>query len=364
MPCCHDLHPSHAPKEIRTTLVWAIVLNAVFVVAQVFYGFKAHSLALLADAGHNFGDVLALILAAVAVWLSLSRPNKAYSYGLQSTTILAALSNALLMLLAFFEITREAVERLLVPPTAIPDNHLMIVVAAVGVVVNGLTVVMLHKSQTIHSHALNAQNPDAAGGEPHEHSGVENFENENSTQETSNKKLFSFPFFRASRQRPAAATPKDLNIHGMVVHLFSDALVSVGVVVGAVLMGATGWAWLDPVIGLMIAAFILWSTWGLLRRALRLALQGVPTEVQAKEVEEFLRTRAGVADVHDLHIWALGTRQNALSAHLLMPKGHPGDAFIEAAAQGLKGLGIQHATLQIEVGDGKKCEGCEGYCDK
>ena len=237
--------------------------------AQVIYGLKAQSLALLADAGHNFGDVLGLLLAAAAIWLGTRPAREGFTYGFQSATILAALANALIMLFAAFEISHEAIERLISGAT-MPNNHIIIVVAAIGAVINGITAMLLH-----------------AG---HQH---------------------------------------DLNIRGIYLHMLSDTAVSVGVIITGVLIGLTGKAWIDPVVSLLIAAVILWGTWGLLKRSLRLALQGVPNEVQAQKIKAYLSSRVGVKDVHDLHIWALGTRKNAMSAHLVMPGGHPGDKFIE-----------------------------------
>lgn len=296
MTCEHPI-----PKKLTTTLWISIVLNAVFVVAQVWYGIQAHSLALLADAGHNFGDVLGLLLAAVAIWLGSRPAREGFTYGFQSATILAALANALIMLLAVFEISHEAIERLLSGAT-MPNNQIIITVAALGALINGVTAMLLHSG--------------------HKH---------------------------------------DLNIRGMYLHMLSDAAVSVGVILTGVLIGLTGKAWIDPVVSLVIAAVILWGTWGLLKRAMRLALQGVPTELEAQKVKEFLSSRVGVKEVHDLHIWALGTRRNALSAHLVMPGGHPGDKFIEEVGHDLEEMGIQHATLQIELGQQKhaSCCGCD-----
>lgn len=291
---CHE-HPT--PQKLTRTLWIAIGLNAAFVVAQVWYGLQAHSLALLADAGHNFGDVLGLLLAAVAVWLGSRPAREGFTYGFQSATILAALANALIMIWAAFEISHEAIERLIAGVT-MPNNQLIIAVAALGAVLNGVTAALLHKG--------------------HQH---------------------------------------DLNIRGMYLHMLSDAAVSVGVILTGVLIGLTGKAWIDPVVSLIIAAVILWGTWGLLKRALRLALQGVPTELETQKIKAYLVGRPGVKEVHDLHIWALGTRRNALSVHLVMPGGHPGDAFIEETAHELQQMGIQHATLQVELGNAPhKCE--------
>jgi len=293
--CCTHTIPHD--DRMGPKLLFCIVLNLVFVAAQVYYGIKAESLALLADAGHNLGDVLGLILAGIAAWLGTMRPMKGYTFGLQSATILATLANAVLLLIAVFEITHEAVERL-IEGVATPHNGIVMAVAAVAVLVNGFTAWMLH------------------GGKEH-----------------------------------------DLNIRGMYLHLLADAGVSVGVIVGALLIELTGLAWIDPVVSLMVAAVILFGTWNLLRRTLRLALQGVPTHIKVAEVEKILRSQPGVKDVHDLHIWALGTQRTALSAHLVMPEGHPGDNVIEGISKQLEVAGVDHSTLQIELGAcGKGCE--------
>lgn len=298
MSCCDNFN--RASLQLRSTLIWAIALNATFIVAQVFYGLQSHSLALLADAGHNLGDLLVLGLAAVAAWINLAMPRKNFTYGLQSVTILAGLMNSLIMLFAFLKITDEAIDRLLLAAPA-PDVWTMSVVAAVGIVIDVLTVFLLHRWQH-----------------------------------------------------------HDISVQGMYLHLFTDVMVSFGVVIGGVLIGFTGWIWMDPLISLLIAGAILFNTWRMLRRITRLALQGVPTEVQSSRVAEFLRALPGVTDVHDLHIWALGMQSNAMSAHLLMPGGHPGNRFIAQTECELGQFGIGHATLQIEIGDNKNCQGCSG----
>lgn len=297
---CHDAH-DHA-ESLATlsprTILFAIVLNTVFVVAQVYYGFVAHSLSLLADAGHNFGDILGLVLAGIAIFVAAARPNKTYTYGLKSATILAALANALLLLLTVIELVHASVSRLLTPAAAGPDTFIVMVVALVAVGVNGATAWILHRGPQ-----------------------------------------------------------KDLNIRGMYLHMLSDAAVSVGVVVGALIMKFTHAPWLDPVISLLIAVAILWAAWQLLHRTMRLALQGIPDSVSMAEVETSLKSLPGVVSVHDLHVWALGTSANALSAHLTIPAGHPGDAFFVLAQEKLEKLGIEHTTLQVETEPHPHC-GC------
>lgn len=296
-----DTHHLHAPKAMGGKVLFSVVLNIIFIVVQVWYGIKAHSLALLADAGHNLGDVLGLILAGVAIWLATLKPMKTYTFGLQSATILATLANAMILLMTVFEISHEAIERL-IEGVGTPQNFTVMVVASIAVIVNGLTAWLIH------------------GGQEH-----------------------------------------DLNIRGMYLHLLSDVGVSVAVVVGAGLCEWTGQNWIDPVVSLFVAVVILVATWNLLKRTLRLALQGVPSHIKAGEIEKTLREQEGVSDVHDLHIWALGTQQTAMSVHLVMPAGHPGDAFIDKLGQTLERHGINHSTFQIEIDENKHC-GCDCGC--
>jgi cobalt-zinc-cadmium efflux system protein len=288
----HDHHHHHhpAPGDNTRAFALAIGLNAVFVAIEFGYGFVANSTALMADAGHNLSDVLGLVLAWGAAMLTRTTPSGRYTYGLRSSSILAALLNALLLMMACGAIGWEAVHRLSNPA---PVAGLTVsVVAAIGVAVNGIS---------------------------------------------------AWLFMAGSKD--------DLNVRAAYQHLAADAAISLGVVVSGVAIMFTGWAWLDPVASLLIVLLILASTWSLLRESLRLVLAAVPANVDAPAVEAFLLARPGVAAIHDLHIWAMSTTETALTAHLVMPAGYPGDEQVDAITARLKeDFAIHHCTLQVEMG--------------
>jgi len=274
-----------------------VVLNTAFVVVEAGFGLVANSLALLADAAHNLSDVLGLLLAWGAASLARRAPSTRFTYGLRASTIMAALANAVILLVACGGIAWEAVGRVSLPTQT--SGAVMIWVAAAGVAVNSATAALFLRDRA-----------------------------------------------------------RDLNIRGAYLHMVADAAVSLGVVVAGVLILATGWEWLDPVVSLAIVAAILYGTWGLLRDSLALSMQAVPSGVEPMAVREHLSALPGVAEVHDLHIWAMSTTENALTAHLVMPAGHPGDAFLNTLCRNLaERFGIHHATVQIEVGDtAERCE--------
>lgn len=266
--------------------------NLGFVVLEVAAGLIAGSMALLADAGHNLSDVLGLALAWLAARLARRPPSARRTYGWHRGTILAALANAMLLLMGVGAIALESVQRLFEPhPVA---TGWVIWVALAGVVVNAVTALLF-------AHGREA----------------------------------------------------DLNRRGAFLHLAADAAVSLGVVAGALVMQATGWLWVDPVLGLLIAGVILVSTWGLLRESLDLAMDAVPARIDPAAVEAFLAALPGVAAVHDLHIWAVGTTETALTAHLVRPaQPGPDDAFLAETGRALRErFRIGHATLQVEAGD-------------
>ena len=268
----------------------AVALNAGFVAVEFFYGWMANSTALMADAGHNLSDVLGLFLAWGAVQLARQQPDARYTYGLRSSSILAALANGMLLLVACGAIALEAVQRISAPPVV--ASLTVTWVAAVGIVVNGLSAWLFAKgSQT------------------------------------------------------------DLNMRGAYLHLAADAAVSVGVVVSGLVMLQTGWYGLDPLVSLVIVGVIVWGTWKLLRESMQLALNAVPRHVDALAVDAYLRQCAGVTDIHDLHIWGISTTESALTVHLVMPQGYPGDVFMDDIMQNLRmRFLIQHSTLQVEQG--------------
>lgn len=282
---------SHAPSHFGRAFALGISLNVVFVAIEIFYGLKANSLALLADAGHNFSDILGLFLAWGAFWLAGKQPSQRFTYGLQSSAILAALLNALLLLVATGGIIWEALQRF--SAGTVPEGSIMIGVALAGVVINGATAWLFH-----------------------------------------------------------AGSKSDLNIKGAYLHMMADAAVSLGVVASGVLLLATGWLWLDPAISIVIAAVIIIGTWSLLRESLAMSLQGVPAHIDMAQVRQFLQSQEGVRSVHDLHVWPIGTQEVALSSHIVMANGHPGDAVLQAWTNTLhSAYGISHATIQIELGD-------------
>lgn len=281
----------HAPPAYNRAFAIGIALNIGFVLIEAYFGWKAHSLALLADAGHNLSDVLGLILAWGALWMARLRPDDRHTYGWQRASIMAALVNALILLLAMGSMAWEAVNRLSSPLPM--QGQTVMLVAAAGVVVNGVT---------------------------------------------------AWLFMAGSR--------RDLNIRGAGLHMAADALVSLGVVVAGAVYLQTGWLWLDPVLSLAIALLIVIGTWSLFSQSLHLAFDGVPAGIDLAEVRDCLLEYPGVREVHDLHVWAMSASEIAMTVHLVMPDGHPGDALIFAASNALRErFGIEHATIQIEVGD-------------
>ena len=291
----HGHHHHHAPTDFGRAFAIGIALNAAFVIGQAAYGVFANSLALLADAGHNAGDVVSLGLAWLAAWLSGKAPSTRYTYGLRSSSILAALANAVLLAVITGAIAWEAVLRLMNPQPA--AGALMMAVAAVGILINGATALM----------------------------------------------------FARGRER-------DLNVRSAFQHMASDALVSLGVVATGATILFTHWLWLDPVISLVISAVIVWGTWSLLREALALALAGVPSGVDRGGVADYLAGLPGVTDVHDLHIWGMSTTETALTAHLVRPGAPLDDGLLtEACVELRRRFAIHHATLQVECGE-SPCE--------
>jgi len=292
-PARGHAHPHrHAPVDASRAFAVGVALNLAFVIAEVAFGIRADSLALLADAGHNFSDVVGLLFGWAAASLATRKPSSRFTYGLRGSTILAALGNAMLLLLATGGIAWQAILRLQAPaPVA---SGTVIWVAAAGVVVNLATALMFLRGREI-----------------------------------------------------------DLNIRGAFLHMAADALVSVGVIVAGVAMLYTGWLWLDPAASLAIAVVILVGTWGLLRESVQLALHAVPAGVDADAVRGHLCALPGVAQVHDLHIWGMSTTEVALTVHLVMPDGHPGDDFLAGLCDEIhRRFGIGHSTVQVETASG------------
>jgi cobalt-zinc-cadmium efflux system protein len=286
----HGHHHHHGPGDNLRAFAISVALNAGFVVVEFIYGFIANSTALMADAGHNLSDVLGLLLAWGATVLAKSKPDSRYTYGLRSSSILAALANALLLMVACGAIAWEAVLRFAHPPAV--AGLTVSVVAGVGVLVNG----------------------------------------------------FSAWLFMAGRKH-------DINVRGAYLHMAADAAISLGVVVSGLVVMWTGWTWLDPAASLAIVVVIVIGTWSLLRESTQLVLAAVPANIDALKVQSFLSQRPGVSEVHDLHIWAMSTTEAALTAHIVMPGGYPGDAAIDELVDELRhDFGIHHCTLQVEEG--------------
>ena len=289
---------SHAPRDFGSAFAIGVLLNAGFVVAEVVYGLRIDSLALLADAGHNLSDVLGLLLVWLASVLVKRASSARFTYGLRGSSILAALANATLLTLVTAAIGWGAVLRLAHPVAT--QGGVVMAVAAAGIVVNLATALL----------------------------------------------------FMSGRK-------DDLNVRAAFAHMAGDAAIAAGVVAAGFAMQRTGWLWLDPVVSLAIALIVLAATWGLLNDSLALSLQGVPREVDAQAVGRWLAALPGVAEVHDLHIWAMSTTETALTAHLVYPAGFPGDACLRGICEELRAQhAIGHATLQVETRQGG--DGCPG----
>jgi cobalt-zinc-cadmium efflux system protein len=279
----------HAPASFGTAFAIGIGLNTAFVVVEALFGYAGNSVALIADAGHNLSDVLGLIVAWLADLLSKRAPSARFTYGLRGSSILAALFNAIFLLVAVGAIGWEALLRLFNPePVA---STTVIVVAAIGIVINGATAWLF-----------------------------------------------------------ASGRDNDLNIRSAYLHMASDALVSAGVVAAGLVIAVTGWVWLDPLTSLIVSALIVAGTWGLLRDSVAMSLDATPPGIDPDAVRRFLETRPGVAEMHDLHIWSLSTKEIALTCHLVIPDGRPDDSFLHDLAHHLKhDFGIGHPTVQIET---------------
>src|ERR1700733_7921523 len=279
---------SHAPDHFGFAFAAGVTLNTAFVIAELVFGYAANSLALISDAVHNFSDVISLLLAWAALWLARKQPTQQHTYGYRRASILAALVNAGLLLIAVGGIAVEAINRIQEP--AAVAGWTVVVVAALGILVNGSTALL---------------------------------------------------FMRGRHG--------DLNIRGAYLHMAADAGVSFGVVIAALVIMATGWLWVDPAISLGIAAVVLASGWGLARDSVNLALDGVPKGIELAKVKDYLIRLEGVTELHDLHIWAMSTNETALTAHLVRPAGF-NDAFLHGVCEQLSHrFNIHHATLQIEA---------------
>ncbi|MBC7405500.1 MAG: cation transporter [Cytophaga sp.] len=296
-PHAHDDHHNHghghghahAPKDFGKAFLFGILLNTGFVAIEFIFGILSNSVALLADAGHNLSDVLGLLLAWGASVLVKRIPSERFTYGLRSTSILAALSNAMLLLVVTGGIAWEAIVRFWHPGEV--DGMTVIIVAAIGVVINLGTALLF-----------------------------------------------------------VSGSKDDLNIRAAFLHMAGDAAISLGVVIAGIIILNTGWQWLDPSVSLIISVLIVVGTWGVLRDSINLALHAVPDGINAKQVQQYLTTLPGVSEIHDLHIWGMSTTETALTVHLVMPDGYPGDVFRQGICDELhQKFKIAHATIQIEI---------------
>ena len=297
----HDGHDhkghshGHAPASFGMAFAIGIALNLGFVIAEVVFGLASASVALLADAGHNFGDVLGLLIAWGAATLAKRRPGGRYTYGLRSSSILAAFLNALLLIVATTIIAVEAVFRFAHPQPV--QGTTVMAVAAVGIFVNGITALL---------------------------------------------------FMRGRKD--------DLNIKAAFMHMAADAGLAAGVVVAGFLILKTGFTWIDPLVSLVIVLVIAAGTWGLMRDSVNMSLHAAPPGFDPDEIGAYLRGLDQVARIHDLHIWPMSTTETALTAHLLVTDGYPGDAFTTEIAKALKDkFGVGHTTIQIETDPATEC---------
>lgn len=283
----HDHSHSHS-QNYNQAFILGIILNVIYIVVEVVYGVVINSMALLADAGHNFSDVLGLLLAWGASYLARTASTEKRTYGMRKSTILAALFNAIILMIAVGAITIEAVRKLIYPEPV--QGQTMIIVAAIGFVINSATALLFMKGRH-----------------------------------------------------------KDLNIKGAFLHMAADAGVSLGVVAAGFIIFSTGWLWVDPAISLVIIIVITVGTWGLLKDSFQLSMDAVPKGIDLKEVGDYLKNISGVTEVHDLHIWAMSTTETALTAHLVIPNETKDDFFLKKICGDLHNkFGIEHSTIQME----------------
>jgi cobalt-zinc-cadmium efflux system protein len=282
------VHNHNNTENFNKAFAIGIALNVVYIIVEVVYGLLISSMALIADAGHNLSDVLGLLLAWGATVLAKTLPTRKRTYGLRKSTVLAALFNAVILMIAVGAISIEGIRRLITP---VPVQGItMMIVAGIGVFVNAATAYLFVKGKG-----------------------------------------------------------KDINIRGAYLHMAADAGVSLGVVIAGLLITLTGWLWLDPVISLVIVIVITIGTWDLLRDSFLMSVDAVPKGINVKEVENHLKNLSGVSEIHDLHIWAMSTTETALTVHLVMPEQNPGDYFLKEICDDLyTKFGIEHSTIQVE----------------
>ncbi|MDR3286980.1 MAG: cation diffusion facilitator family transporter [Prevotellaceae bacterium] len=290
----HNHNHSHALTSLNRAFMVGIILNLAFVVVEFTMGFLSDSVGLLSDAGHNMSDVVSLVLAMLAFRLSKTQANKKHTYGYKKVTILVSLVNAVILLFAVAFIVVESIEKFIHPQTV--NGSIIIWTAAIGVIINSAT---------------------------------------------------AWFFVREK--------DKDLNVKGAYLHMAADALVSVGVVVSGIIVLTTGWYLIDPIIGLIIAGVIVFSTWNLLRESLNLSIDGVPSNINYEKIKQIIMSNSDIKEIHHLHIWALSTTENALTAHIVLSDMNKMETVKTNIKHILHDVGINHATLEFEP-ENIKCE--------
>lgn len=294
----HEHNHSHdVPKNITKAFIVGIILNSAFVLIEAIAGLYTHSLSLLADAGHNLSDVASLALALLANKLAMKKANDQFSFGYRQSTVLVALVNGGILLFALGAVAYEAILRITEPHSI--EGGLVAIIAGIGIVVNSVTALMFFKGKE-----------------------------------------------------------KDINVKGAYLHMASDALISLGVVIAGIIIIYTKWYWLDSVVSLILVIVILVGTWGLLMESLRLTLNGVPKDIDLNEIRNYFLNIKGVTDVHDLHVWAISTTETALTVHLIIPENNDNDVIYENIKEELHHkYHISHSTIQVERNKGQfHCE--------
>lgn len=279
---------SHDINSYNKAFGYGIALNVIYILIEVVYGLTINSMALIADAGHNLSDVLGLIMALGASYLAGTTPTQTRTYGLRKSTILSALLNAIILLIAIGAITVESIRKFSSPEPV--RGSVMMIVAGIGVIINALTALLFIKGKE-----------------------------------------------------------RDINIKGAFLHMAADAGVSLGVVIAGLLISVAGWLWIDPVISLVIVVVVTLSTWSLLKDSFHLSMDAVPRHIELEKVRDYLLSLPGITDVHDLHIWAMSTTETAITAHLVKQEAGSNNEILSGTCKALHDkFGIEHSTIQLE----------------
>ncbi len=287
----HAHHHNHVPQNFNMPFIIGITLNSLFVIIEGAYGYFSHSLALMADAGHNLSDVASLFIAWGAIWLSQKKPTSRFTFGLRKSSILSGLFNALFLMIVVGIIIWEALHRLMNPVSI--DSKTVIIIASIGIIINSMTALLFFKNKD-----------------------------------------------------------NDINIKGAYLHMAADALISLGVVFSGVIISFTTWNWLDPLVSIIISFIIIYGTWDLLKNSLHLSMDAVPAQIEPMSVKKYLQSLDNVVEVHDLHIWAMSSTEIALSAHLTVKNNSLDNKMLVSLSANLKDkFKIHHPTIQLELFD-------------